>query len=77
MNHYTSSNLLDVIIVCAGPKGLSAALLLERSLKQVLVIESGKPRNAVYHLACFQTSPSIACWIGEIFLMGEGSIARS
>ncbi len=51
MNTYTSSDLLDVIIVGAGPTGLSAALLLGRSRRQVLVIDSGKPRNAVSHAA--------------------------
>jgi thioredoxin reductase len=51
MNHYTSSNLLDAIVVGAGPTGLSAALLLGRSLKQVLVIDSGKPRNTLSHSA--------------------------
>lgn len=41
----------DVIIVGGGPAGLSAALLLGRSRRQVLVIDSGKPRNAVSHAA--------------------------
>jgi len=50
MNTYASSTL-DVIIVGAGSTGLSAALLLGRSRKQVLVIDSGKPRNAVSHAA--------------------------
>jgi thioredoxin reductase len=51
MNTHTSDDLLDVIIIGAGPTGLSAALILGRSLKQVLVIDSGKPRNAVSHSA--------------------------
>ncbi len=51
MNTQISADLLDVIIVGAGPTGLSAALLLGRSRKQVLVIDSGKPRNAVSHAA--------------------------
>ncbi|GAP99907.1 NAD(P)/FAD-dependent oxidoreductase [Leptolyngbya sp. NIES-2104] len=51
MNAYATSALLDVIIVGAGPTGLSAALILGRSLEQVLVIDSGKPRNAVSHSA--------------------------
>jgi thioredoxin reductase len=51
MNTDSPSDVLDVIIVGAGPTGLSAALLLGRSRKQVLVIDSGQPRNAVSHAA--------------------------
>ncbi|MBD2067064.1 FAD-dependent monooxygenase [Leptolyngbya sp. FACHB-671] len=51
MNTQISTDPLDVIIVGAVPTGLSAALLLGRSHKQVLVIDSGKPRNAVSHAA--------------------------
>jgi thioredoxin reductase len=36
----------DVIIVGAGPAGLSAALMLGRSRRRVLVCDSGSPRNA-------------------------------
>lgn len=36
----------DVIIVGAGPAGLSAALVLGRIRRRVLVIDSRKPRNA-------------------------------
>jgi thioredoxin reductase len=36
----------DVIIVGAGPAGLSAALMLGRCRRSVLVIDNGKPRNA-------------------------------
>lgn len=51
MSTQVSTTSFDVIIVGAGPTGLSAALLLGRSLKHVLVIDSGKPRNAVSHAA--------------------------
>ncbi|HEY7473624.1 MAG TPA: NAD(P)/FAD-dependent oxidoreductase [Vicinamibacterales bacterium] len=37
--------MLDVIIVGAGPAGLSAALVLGRACRQVLVFDAGKPRN--------------------------------
>ena len=36
----------DVIIIGAGPAGLSAALILGRIRRRVLVIDSRKPRNA-------------------------------
>jgi thioredoxin reductase len=42
-------NRYDVIIVGAGPAGLSAALMLGRSRRRVLVCDSGKPRNAASH----------------------------
>jgi thioredoxin reductase len=39
----------DVIIVGAGPAGLSAALMLGRCRRSVLVFDHGKPRNAPSH----------------------------
>lgn len=36
----------DVVIVGAGPAGLSAALILGRCRRSVLVCDTGKPRNA-------------------------------
>ncbi len=35
----------DVIVVGAGPAGLSAALVLSRCLRKVLIIDAGHPRN--------------------------------
>jgi thioredoxin reductase len=37
--------LYDVIIIGGGPAGLSAALILARCLRKIIVIDSGKPRN--------------------------------
>jgi len=40
------SRRYDVIIVGAGPAGLSAALMLGRCRRSVVVFDTGKPRNA-------------------------------
>src|SRR6185436_3570317 len=37
---------VDVVIVGAGPAGLSAALVLGRCRRSVLICDTGKPRNA-------------------------------
>ena len=36
----------DVIVVGGGPAGLSAALVLGRALRRVVVVDAGSPRNA-------------------------------
>ena len=38
--------MVDVIIVGAGPAGLSAALMLGRCRRSVIVFDTGQPRNA-------------------------------
>ena len=41
--------MFDVIIVGGGPAGLSAALVLGRCRRRVLICDSGRPRNAASH----------------------------
>lgn len=41
--------MYDAIIVGAGPAGLSAALWLGRCQRQVLICDTGRPRNAASH----------------------------
>jgi 2-polyprenyl-6-methoxyphenol hydroxylase-like FAD-dependent oxidoreductase len=39
----------DAVIVGGGPAGLSAALVLGRARKRVLVVDNERPANAVSH----------------------------
>ncbi|MBD2034242.1 NAD(P)/FAD-dependent oxidoreductase [Leptolyngbya sp. FACHB-321] len=45
MNVNSRTDVFDVIIVGGGPAGLTAALMLGRACKRVLVCDAGKPRN--------------------------------
>jgi thioredoxin reductase len=39
-------DVVDVVIVGGGPAGLSAALMLGRCLRRVILFDAGRPRNA-------------------------------
>lgn len=41
----------DVLVIGGGAAGLSAAVTLARSLRRVLVVDAGQPRNAPAHAA--------------------------
>jgi thioredoxin reductase len=41
-----ATDVLDVVIIGGGPAGLSAALVLGRCRRTVLLVDSGEPRNA-------------------------------
>jgi thioredoxin reductase len=47
--HDRAMDNFDAVIVGAGPAGLSAALILGRCRRRVLVCDAGNPRNAVSH----------------------------
>ncbi|GIN37212.1 MULTISPECIES: NAD(P)/FAD-dependent oxidoreductase [Heyndrickxia] len=41
--------LLDCVVIGGGPSGLSAALVLGRARKNIMLFDEDKPRNAVTH----------------------------
>lgn len=51
MNTYSDTDVFDAIIIGGGPAGLTAALMLGRACKRVLVCDAGKPRNQAAHAA--------------------------
>src|SRR6185503_11154078 len=70
-----SEKLFDVIIVGAGPAGLSAAQILGRCRRRVLVCDSGHPRNAASHaLHGYLTRDGIAP--GEFLEIGRIQLLR-
>jgi thioredoxin reductase len=66
---------VDVLVVGGGPAGLSAALVLGRSRRSVLVVDAGEPRNApadaVHAFLTRDGTPP-----GELLELGRVEVAR-
>jgi thioredoxin reductase len=67
----------DVVVIGGGAAGLSAALVLSRARRRVLVVDSGSPRNApAAHLHGFLSrdgfSPSELLAVGREEVVGYG-----
>src|SRR3954464_13750915 len=64
----------DVAVVGGGPAGLSAALVLGRARRRVVVIDAGRPRNApAAHMQGFLSPDGMAP--GELLARGRAEIA--
>src|SRR4051794_39460657 len=61
MNARHSADTYDAAIVGGGPAGLSAAIVLGRSCRRVILFDHGKPRNyAAQAVHCFLGSDGIS-----------------
>ena len=64
----------DVVIVGGGAAGLSAALVLGRARRRVLVVDAGAPRNApAAHMQGFLSRDGMAP--SELLAVGRAEIA--
>ncbi|MEU6603690.1 NAD(P)/FAD-dependent oxidoreductase [Streptomyces shenzhenensis] len=70
----SSDDRYDVAVVGAGPAGLSAALMLGRARRSVLVIDSGRPRNApAAHMHGFLSRDGVPP--GDLLAAGRREVA--
>jgi thioredoxin reductase len=70
-----AGGLYDAVVVGAGTAGLSAALLLDRSRRRVLVLDGGNPRNAPASASHgFFTRDGVSP--GELLEIGRGQLER-
>lgn len=68
------SDPYDVVVIGAGPAGLSAALMLGRARRSVLVVDEGRPRNApAAHTHGFLSRDGVAP--GELLAAGRAEVA--
>ena len=73
-----TSHNYDVAIVGGGAAGLSAALVLARSRRRVVIVDAGKPRNApAEHMHNFLSRdgmpPSELLAVGRAEVLGYGA----
>ena len=73
----TTSAAYDVLVVGGGPAGLAAAVALSRSLRSVLVVDAGRPRNATAagvhnYLGREDVAPAELLADGRAALLGYG-----
>lgn len=65
----------DVLVVGGGPAGLSAALVLARARRSVLVADTGEPRNAsAGHVHGFLSRDGIS--VAELLATGAAEVRR-
>jgi thioredoxin reductase len=75
MTEQSSGPIYDVVIVGAGPAGLSAALVLARACRRIVIIDAGHPRNsAARHVNGFFTRDGISP--EELRKAGRGDLAK-
>lgn len=71
----TNPGTYDVVIVGGGPAGLSAALVLGRARRRVLVVDAGAPRNApAAHMQGFLSRDGTPP--AELLRLGRADVCR-